>query len=538
MIRRLWLLVSLAAAMIFAAPLYVNLPALLDFLSIATLDAAVIALMKSDPAVFLVGRVASGALIFTVMGYGVLAAVEGVLVTSSRARLFRAMAEATSRTPFNATEFRECFAAAPFLADIADAYSSHLINIHNDIRGRKGQESSMERVQGLVSAIGFFGPDALVDRRLFWWLFAPLPIVLLGFGALIAATVFVRVGVGVSDAIAPAPAIGSIVALIAALALAGATLIYALSRALRLYRRAQAADFCDALDALLDVAPMEKQFKALLSASHVHARALEGAVQNLGVAMDERLAAIDGGVKGLGRTLAGDLEAALKEPLDTIAKAAAAANSDQSAQVQNLLRVTLKSFVSELEKQVTGHAKTIDVSLAAAANAADKIEKSFAETTRTFTKVSRAQANELSDALQRGIKALAEFEKRSRSDVAADIKTVAERLEKIAETIAPMVEEVKNNQAALLSAVNGDASAAKAITNAAQDLNAAARAGKETLEGFVTLARELREASRAIGNSAQQSGPARPASVSSGKNFGEELKKLRELADERKLPEL
>ncbi|RIK91891.1 MAG: hypothetical protein DCC73_14590 [Proteobacteria bacterium] len=536
MIRRLWLLVSLAAAMIFAAPLYVNLPALLDFLSIATLDAAVIALMKSDPAVFLVGRVASGALIFTVMGYGVLAAVEGVLVTSSRARLFRAMAEATSRTPFNATEFRECFAAAPFLADIADAYSSHLINIHNDIRGRKGQESSMERVQGLVSAIGFFGPDALVDRRLFWWLFAPLPTVLIGFGGIIAATVFVRVGV--SSAIAPAPAAGSVVALIAALALAGATLIYALSRALRLYRRAQAADFCAALDALLDVAPMEKQFKALLSASHVHARALEGAVQNLGVAMDERLAAIDGGVKGLGRTLAGDLEAALKEPLDTIAKAAAAANSDQSAQVQNLLRVTLKSFVSELEKQVTGHAKTIDVSLAAAANAADKIEKSFAETTRTFTKVSRAQANELSDALQRGIKALAEFEKRSRSDVAADIKTVAERLEKIAETIAPMVEEVKNNQAALLSAVNGDASAAKAITNAAQDLNAAARAGKETLEGFVTLARELREASRAIGNSAQQSGPARPASVGSGKSFGEELKKLRELADERKLPEL
>lgn len=536
MIRRLWLLVSLAAAMIFAAPLYGNLPGLLGFLSIATLDASVIALMKNDPAAFLVGRVVSGALIFTVMGFGVLAVVEGILVTSSRARLFRAIAEATSRTPFNATEFRECFAAAPFLADIADAYSSHLINIHNDIRGRKGQETSMERVQGLVSAAGFFGPDALVDRRLFWWLFAPLPIVLLGFGSLIAATVFVRVGV--SGAIAPAPTAGSVVALIAALALAGATLIYALSRALRLYRRAQAADFCVALDSLLDVAPIEKQFKTLLSASHVHARALEGAIQNLGVAMDERLAAIDGGVKGLGRTLKGDLEAALKDPLDNIAKAAVATNSDQGAQVHNLLRVTLKSFVSELEKQVTGHAKTIDVSLAAAANAADKIEKSFAETTKTFTKVSRTQANELSDALQRGIKALAEFEKRSRSDVAADVKTVAERLEKIADVIAPMVEEVKNNQTALLSAVNGDASAAKAITNAAQDLNAAAMAGKETLEGLVTLARELREASRAIRNSGQPSAPLRPTPISSGKNFGEDLKKLRELADEHKLPEL
>ena len=536
MIRRLWLLVSLAAAMVFAAPLYGNLPALLDFLSIATLDASIIAAMKNDPAVFLVGRVVGGALIFTVMGYGVLAVVEGILVTSSRARLFRAMAEATSRTPFNATEFRECFAAAPFLADIADAYSSHLINIHNDIRGRKGQEASMERVQGLVSSVDFFGPNALVERRLFWWLFAPLPVVLLGFGGLIAATVYVRVGI--NSALAAAPTAASVVALIAALTLAGVTLIYALSRALYLYRRAQAADFCTAVDSLLDVAPLEKQVKALLSASHVHARALEGAVQNLGVALDERLAAIDGGVKGLGRTLKGDLETALKEPLDTIAKAATAANSDQSAQVQNLLRVTLKSFVSELEKQVTGHAKTIDVSLAAAANAADKIEKSFAETTKTFSKVSRAQANELSDALQRGIKALAEFEKRSRSDVAADVNAVAERLEKIAEAIAPMVEEVRNNQAALLSAVNGDASAAKAITNAAQDLNAAAKAGKETLEGFVTLARELRAASQTIAQSGQPSGLARPAAISSGKSFGEELKKLRELAGERKLPEL
>ena len=101
-----------------------------------------------------------------------------------------------------------------------------------------------------------------------------------------------------------------------------------------------------------------------------------------------------------------------------------------------------------------------------------------------------------------------------------------------------MVEEVKNNQTALLSAVNGDASAAKAITNAAQDLNAAAMAGKETLEGLVTLARELREASRAISNSGQPNAPLRPTPISSGKNFGEDLKKLRELADEHKLPEL
>src|SRR5690606_3656983 len=192
------------------------------------------------------------------------------------------------------------------------------------------------------------------------------------------------------------------------------------------------------------------------------------------------------------------------------------------------------------------HAKIIDQSLTAAASAAEKMEKGISETSKTFMKTARAQSQELIDALQKSATALAEFESRSRTDLSGELKELAAKLESIAASIKPMVEEVKANQTALLETVKGDASSAKAISEAAHDMNAAAKAGKETLEGFVTLAKELQEAVRIFTAGLPETMPvplqpaAEPAAAprAMDKSIGEELRKLQALTASRTLPKL
>lgn len=488
MIRHLWLAVSIAAAAVFAAPLYDKLPMLLDMFTTGTLKSGYIGLLAANDYVAQAGVVMTGLLIVAVMGFGVQAAVEGVLVASCRSRLRQSVAESAQRGPLTEVRFRDSFAQAPFLADIADAYLRRVGATAPESKSRRAVPEG--NLIAWVPAADYFGPAPLVDHRLFWSLFGPLPLLMIGIGMTLTAIVYVRPdNLGAADALSAAAAI-------LALSFAAATLCHLLTRALRHARRIQAVRFSAELDALLALPSPAQQLHDLTQAIRV----------------------------------------ALSH-WDAAAKTAAA--TDQGAQIQSLLRGTLKTFIHDLESHVTGHAKTIDSALTAAADAAEKMEKSIAETTRVFSKTARTQSQDLTDALQKSIKSIGDFEKRSREELGGELRELAAKLEKIAADIKPMVEEMKASQMTFLDAVQGDVGASKAISAAAQDMNAAATAAKETLEGFVTLARELREASRIPGRPAAGPDPSRDtAHHPAAQSLSEDLRKLQELTAKRSLPKL
>lgn len=518
MIRYLWLAVSLAAAMVFAAPLYEKLPTLLDMLNDGTLQSSYSALLTSNTQVRQAGVILTGLVIATVMGFGILALVEGVLVATCQARLKRDAAEALTHGPITERRFRESFAQAPFLADIAEKYIRQATTFMS-AEGKARRNAAESSIVAWSPAAQYFGPSHLVDNRLFWSLFGPLPGATLGVGLTLISIVYVRPGgTGSIDPL-------TVAAAITALTFAATTLIYFFTRAVRHTRRIQAIRFSAELDSLLNLPAPQQQLHELTQLARAEQSAREAALRS---------------------SASSGFESELRKMIQELSDTARQITADQSHQVQQLMHTTLNHFIGDLENQITGHAKIIDQSLTAAASAAEKMEKGISETSKTFMKTARAQSQELIDALQKSATALAEFESRSRTDLSGELKELAAKLESIAASIKPMVEEVKANQTALLETVKGDASSAKAISEAAHDMNAAAKAGKETLEGFVTLAKELQEAVRIFTAGLPETMPAplQPAAEPAAapramdKSIGEELRKLQALTASRTLPKL
>src|SRR5690606_18844918 len=127
-----------------------------------------------------------------------------------------------------------------------------------------------------------------------------------------------------------------------------------------------------------------------------------------------------------------------------------------------------------------------------------------------------------------------------------ELKELAAKPESIAASIKPMVQEVQAPPTALLGAVKGVASSSKTSSEAATDMNAAAHAREDTLNGIVTLPHGLQEAVRIFTAGLPETMPvplqpaAEPAAAprAMDKSIGEELRKLQALTASRTLPKL
>lgn len=534
MIRFLWLLVSAAAAIIFAAPIHDELPNLVTSLTGSVLPAPAVALLKNDPTVTFVGPLAAGAVILTLVAFLTIAVIEGLFVALARYRLKQATSDSGPNLPLNEERYREIYAQAPYLEDIAYHHAGTLRPV---ARGLKGS----------VAASTYFGPNPLVDQRLFFWLFGPLPLALAGLGAVAFASTL-------SDLFAAGQGGLAAGALALSLASGAALIVYILTRTVAAWRRLQAERFCADLDRALMVKPLSAELADLIAANDTHAHDISQAIQALEAAVERTaetgttriVASLDGTARAISNSLHADMTSAVKEPLSRISFIAKQLSEDQSAQIQQVLRNTLKAFLTEIEGHIGLEIRAMNEVLEKTTSAATALEKILASSGKAMLKFSKTQTAELTAATGQQAQAIA--------TATARLEALAAGLETIARTVLPLLDGVRANQTALLNAVESEGSAAQVIGATARELSAAATASKDGLDGVRALAEQLRQTSANLaalgsghrplpglntGDSGEVNVVAEMGSdEASADQFGAALRKLQALRNTSGLPDL
>lgn len=548
MIRYFWLGVAIAAAVIFSAPAFELLPSLVDAMTRSVLPGDYSRLLRTDPLISTVGKIAAGAVILTGAGFGVLAAVEGALVAIARNRLHTIIDGAGPKRPLTKALMRDALSHAPFLDTLTRGYISALVPVHAERKMllKRGKETSnrYETLEAVRPSGEFVGPEPLVNRRLFLWLFGPVPVLLWSLGVIAAAFAIARLAAGgeLMDWSAGVLDAAVLIGIAGLGALASSVII----RPLLALRRNQAERFAADLDGLLRYQPVTNRIYDLQVAAVTQSRHIDNALKSLTdtVASSSRASAenFTGGLAeataGMLKSLRKDIEGAISEPLKALTETAARLSEDQSAQIQQVLRATLKAFVSEIEKHVGGEIKESRALLKAVADQATKLEKSYADANRALAKQAKAQASDLSGALDKALKSISALDKSTQATIrnglstaAKDLSATADKLktlsataDKLVSSVKPALDDVGANQKALLDALKSQDSSSKVIGSAASDLKAASKASKDSVEAFVGLAEKMRQATNSLKNGGTVSAERPAVSIEIGKG----LKQLRQ----------
>ncbi|RMF12081.1 MAG: hypothetical protein D6763_01660, partial [Alphaproteobacteria bacterium] len=175
MIRYLWLGVAFGAAFVLSEPLYDSVSQIAISLARDVSAQELARLMRTDPLVGGVGQISAAAVVLTIVGFAILAAVEGVLVAIARRRIITARETAGPKAPFTKNRLRDAISHAPFLDTLTRPYVDGLLPTQAErknllLRG-KSSTGRYESLEAVRPAGEFVGPGALVDRRLFLWLF-------------------------------------------------------------------------------------------------------------------------------------------------------------------------------------------------------------------------------------------------------------------------------------------------------------------------------------------------------------------------------
>lgn len=560
MIRTLWLLVSFAAALALAAPLYEAAPLLLDAASSSASSSDFWQLLNRDPLVEIIGLMATGAVVLSFFGFTLPALLETAMLGVVRHRVGEAHRNVGPKTPFTRSRLEEAMAPAPFLMAMAAPYVRGLVPVTAERKqlARRGGTGPVryETLRAVNAAEPWLGPDALVNRRAFLWLFLPLPMLLWAAAATAAALVLARLPMDAEIVAwtAITPALGASTGF-----LAGAALFcLLLTRPLLAFRRNQAAALAADFDRMMEFQPVTAQIRDLQLAAVTQSRQIDSHLKGLSdnirksaqdnnKLMASNVSTLTGEVvKSLGQ----DIEKAIAAPLNAITDAAKQASEDQSAQVQQALRSTLKAFIAEIDKHLGGEIRESRALVKAVTDQATKLEKSYAEANKALAKQAKIQATDLSSAVEKAVKSLSDLEKSNQAAIkdglasaAKDLAQTADRLKNLSETtdkliasLEPVMKDMTAQQKALLAALKSEDNASRVIGSAATDLKAAAKAGRESVEAFVDLAEKMRAATEMLKNGA--SGPAAArGDGESGVRVGKSLRQLREQAS-KDLPEL
>ena len=493
-IRTIWLVISAAAAIILSGPVYDLLPQVLSAATAGATASDYWQLFNRDLVIETVGMLAVGGVILTVAGFTIPALVEGGLIGIARRRIRGAHDNAGPKAPFDKASFENALSHAPFLERHLGPYVRNLIAVQAEKKSMrtvgKSQTHRYDTLQASCSAHAHTGSDAIVNQRLFLWLFHPLPALFWTLAIISAAVVMARVPIGE----VPVDWSASIPAFALTIALSGTAglLIHALTRPFTAFRRIQADRFADELDLILQFKPSSTQIHDLHQSAITQSRQVDTALKNLGESINRASKSnattfAETFEKASSRVVDGlrrDIDQALSKPIQALVDASTRRDQDQSAQVQQILQGTLKAFVAELEKNVSKEIRESQRLVRSVTDQAIKLEKSYTDTNNALAKQAKTQASDLTSAFDKTLKNLGSLE--------------------------------KANQATT-----------KVINTAASDLKEAAKASRESVESFVELAEKMRQATNALKNTTPRGVAGGGDGKDASSEVGRSLRKLR-----------
>ncbi|MFQ5957730.1 MAG: hypothetical protein ACE5LF_00020 [Alphaproteobacteria bacterium] len=396
---------------------------------------------------------------------------------------------------------------------------------------------------------------------------------------------------------------GGLIALF--LAILAAVLIGLVLHAVTTVRYQQTGALCQIVDGLFRSGAEADHLREVVRVTQSESAELRSAVSDVASALTTALgdehsrlvATVEAQAQVAAEALAKSLRAALSAPMNAVAEAVGQATRDEGDRVQELVQAALNAFIDQLGSQFGNQLAEVNELLKSSRLVAADVQKAFGEMADTLTKELATQADSFAKELRAaldagrkqqasGNKELATQLKRYATGLSRDVdqhsarfdnllKGALERVDEIthsavatsgedlastaaafgglqtvveslALSVTPLLNQVVETQERLLSAIDDESAASRLVANAATDMNAAARASRETVERFVVLATRLSETSRAFKDRPAAAARGARREVPAGgrraptKELGDALSELREETEgvSKQLPKL
>ena len=346
---------------------------------------------------------------------------------------------------------------------------------------------------------------------------------------------------------------GGLIALFLAGALA--LLIGIVQNVILAARYQQNAQFCHDIDALFRFGVEAEYLRDLAATTRGETIELRRAVVSaaddlkaeLGHDNERLLKAVAEQAKISADALGAAVHKALAEPISAIAAATEHVADDQGARVKDLIEEAVTGFLAELEKRFGDQLANVDHVLTSSQAAAGDMRDAFSAVGTDMARQMSGIGDSFAAELRSAIEAERDRHSEDNQALAAQIETLTSTLagdvaahskhfdnllqdslqrveeithsalytssedlaktavafsglqsvvESLALSVTPILNQVADTQGQLLDAIGEEASAGRLIAKAAKDMNAAARASRETVERFVILATRLSETSK------------------------------------------
>lgn len=523
---------------------YEYLPLFLNWLISGDLPSSYADILKHDILVGISGQLAIGATALALLGLVIPALIDAMAVAGATKRIKAFSSKGSSSAGFMTSEFMAEFGELPALQKNAADYTRFLserdIPTKEGKSSRKTEAASQPSLKATAPANTFFCTETLVDQRLFGWFFRSLPSFVLAVGLIIFILTSLIGFHSYKEALPLEPRASASLLwtwieqgmFSLSFVSIGALSTLLIVKATLGMREAQLATFCRFLDDKFDYVPQSAMFGEVMRHGDIQLRLVQSQMDKIAPDFAKALhnshrelaAAIVAGTGTLEDKIIGSIEASLRAPLEKLTEATKILTQEQADLVQQMVKSALTGFVQDLQKRQGDQLQQTHAVLKSTASLSVKMEKNFIEAIKNLARQSKEQtdaAGAISKETAKAMAGLMAFEKALTETVAA---------------VQPTLDKVLQNQAALLVALGEEKSAGKSISQAAGEMSKAARASKETVQSFVTLAERLREASRTM--SAAGAGGLPGDGIPASK-LGDAVKALREKADITKgLPKL
>ncbi|MFQ5533348.1 MAG: hypothetical protein ACE5EM_00805 [Sphingomonadales bacterium] len=586
MVRHIWFGCGLVIASLLAYYTYGQLPQIVDYFTPRVLQHEYVLLLRNDPFLAVSGFTSFGAVFAFIGIFVVLAMWDGIAIRTIRKKLEKLHDRQLSGTAPTVGDLIEAFADSPDFAPHAMACAATL---EGTATGAKSPGDDAFTLRSSVPPHVFFSPRTLVEDNLYLWIFKSLPFLVFGVGAFcFAGSVIINPGFSPGDA-TPVTDGDRLVTLatfragLIAVTIAG-FVAFLLAQSLRIllaFRASQANRLASLVGALFP-GGAEARFLAQAARNSLEAaRELSASMTRLGsdihadmVEHAQRvLDATQVATDSIVNKLVSAVQSTMARPIAKLTTAARQTTRDQGERVQHLLESVLANFVNELEKNFGSQIRAIDELLKASTQTVANADKSFGDAITGLAEEIKGTLNRLHtnegerfDQLNRDLETYAgelrgHVENHSRAfattiermleeaaaisnsvltQSAGDMARTAESfdalhgaVENMLTLIMPTLHRVIANQENLLAALESDASASRVISRASSEMSAAAQAGRDTVERFITLAERMREVSSTINaNTAGIRNAPRRAPAAASKRLAQAANELRNVVNE------
>lgn len=593
LIRNLWFGGALVLAL--AVGLYGSdlAPALIAVASFGSLGGEALAALGKAPSVHIVASLTLAGLTAFVFGFLGLAICDGVAAELS----YRKLLLLRRGTRGDETPGREAFIDAfSSSVELTQAARMHASALYVGAIHKKPSGAMATVFRASAPAHASFLRDALVEHPLFLWFYRAMAIALAGSGALAFLA-----GTGDSGAGFAALTVGFLGAVVIVV-LERLAVGYRHAQHTRLcatvdtiYRPGAETHHFD------EVAAAARQSAELVArASEASAEDLRETMSAATKSIAAEFAAsaetiaksIEAAAKASKDEIGKSVSEALSKPMANLEKAVASQTGEQSERVQGLIEQATKALLADMATTVGGQYKDLLGALQSAVASVERVESAYAKSLDAVAKQAKDSAQSMAKefkgamngvkngevkarkerndalrdmaklmadefkghsaglqaALDKAVKSAETLSAKSVEKTAADLAETAQSfgklnagVENLVAMITPVLQQAIANQESILAALESESSNSKVLGRAANEMNAAAQASRNTVDRFLALAEALRETTAAIKSgeavAANRNEPAIPekevaraAGGKRGHSFGDAIRQLRESA--------